>query len=119
MEQALVGGLLVLLGVVVAAVIDLVRDSRAGARAKAGRRFDVEYDSLRELSELMSPLRSPSSPAGLEEAKVRAVALAWRVRDPKPAQAVERLIVQVPGSDAWNDEVGNAARIVGQAMRDL
>jgi hypothetical protein len=119
MEGIVIGGLLTLAGVVVKAVIDLVADSRSASGAKAARRFDVEYDSLRELSELMSALRTPSSPAGLEATKVRAVALAHRVRDPRPAQAVEQLIVQEAGSDAWNDEVGNAARVVGQSMREL
>jgi hypothetical protein len=57
--------------------------------------------------------------ADLETRKVRAVALAWRVRDERASKAVELLVVQPVGSQEWNDQIGNAIRAVGTVMRDL
>lgn len=99
-------------------MIDLVRDERKASATKAGRRFDVEYDSLRELSDLLPTFTGPQSP-DLEARKVRAVALAWRVRDERASKAVELLVTQPVGSQGWNDQTGNAIRDVGRVMRDL
>jgi hypothetical protein len=89
----------------------------------------VEYDSLRELSDLLptfmdtaidAKVRSGTPDAlDFDRRKVRALALAQRVRDPRPSRAIELLIVQPLGSQEWNDQIGNAVRAVGAAMRDL
>jgi hypothetical protein len=118
MELLILGSLLTLVGIVVERLVDLVRGRREISAKQAARRWDVEYDSLKELGDLLPTFTGMQS-ADLEARKVRAVALAWRVRDERASKAVELLIVQPAGSQSWNDEIGNATRAVGQAMREL
>jgi hypothetical protein len=96
-------------------VIELVRDRRQIAANRAARRFDVEYESLRELGELLPALVGYSGSA-LDERKVRAMALPTRVRDEAVRASVERLVVNFTGTP---DQVGGAVRVVGRAMREL
>jgi hypothetical protein len=116
--DAWVGGALALLGVVLGLAIDLLRDSRKASAAKAARRWDVEYESLRELGDVLSTFVGPQEP-DLERRKVRATALAFRVRDNRVRLVVDPLMAIPVGSQEWLDEVGNSVRIVGEVMRAL
>jgi hypothetical protein len=47
------GGVLVLAGVALGLLVDLLRDERKARADKAAKRFDVEYDSLAALGDLL------------------------------------------------------------------
>lgn len=118
MSETIMGAGIALAGVTLGLLIDLLRDTRKATARKASRRFDVEYESMHELSDLL-PTFTGQHEADLEARKVRAVALAWRVRDERASRAVELLVVQPVGSQEWNDQMGNAIRDIGRVMRDL
>lgn len=118
MENLVIGGALALAGVVVERLVDLIRGSRETAANRAARRWDVEYDALRDLGDML-PAFIGMQTGDLETRKVRAVTLAWRVRDPRASEAVELLVSLPVGSQEWNDQVGNAIRAVGGVMREL
>ncbi len=115
MELAIVGGGIALAGVIIERLVELALGARETSAKKAARRFDVEYESLRELSDLL-PSFTGTQGVDLEARKLRAVALAQRVRDGRASAAVEHLIVQPVGSQEWNDGIGNAVRVVGTVM---
>jgi hypothetical protein len=81
--------------------------------------FDVEYDSLRELSDLLPTFSEPESPNTRETKHFRVVALARRVRDQRASEAVELLVSLPRDSQEYRDQIGNAVRIVGAVMTDL
>jgi hypothetical protein len=104
--------------VVLGLAIGLERDRRNTDAKQAARRWDLEYDSLGELGDLL-PTFADGDPFDMEVRKQRVVMLAWRVRDDRASTAVELLIVQPVNSQQWNDQIGNAVRAVGMVMRDL
>ena len=99
MPDIVVGGLLTLAGVVAGLVIELVRDERKYSNDKSAKRWDVEYEALRELGDLLPPLLDvhPLNP-DLEERTARMVALAFRVRDDRVRRVIEPLVATHPGS---------------------
>lgn len=117
MSEEVVGGAIALAGVLVGLLIDLLRDARKATADKAAKRWDVEYESLRELSDLVSSFHGMQGP-DYEARKARAIALAFRVRDDRVRRAVEPLTAMSGGQERA-DAIGNTVRVLGEVMRNL
>jgi len=118
-------GMLILLaaalGFFASAVREYLTDRRRAERERDQRCWALEFDSLVELSNLIARLANPNGvPAEeLEPLKMRAAALAFRVRDDRPRLAVEPLLAMPVGSQKWRDQVSNAVRRIGETIQDL
>ena len=118
-------GILALAGVAIGALGPTVKDffleRRQADRDRRQRRWTLEFESLQQLSDLVmqfadiSAMRSPT----LEALKVRAAYLAFLIRDDRVRLVVEPLLAAAPGSQEWRDQVGNAARRIGEVIRTL
>ena len=123
--QLIFQGVLVLFGAAIgffaSAVREYLTDRRRAERERDQRRWALEFDSLVELSNLIARFANPHGvPAEeLETLKMRAAALAFRVRDDRPRSAVEPLLAEMVGSQQWRDQVGNAVRQIGETIQDL
>ena len=117
-------GVLALAGVVIGAlgptVKDFFLDRRQAARDRKQQRWKLEFDSLQELHDVVVRFTGPTlRTTDVEPDKVRAAGLAFRIRDERPKRAIELLLSKPTGSQEWRDQVGNAIREIGTAMRDL
>ena len=100
----------------------MVAADRRDAADRRERRWRLEFDSLVELRGVLTDLSKQSDPRGdcrdLEALKVRAVGLAFSVRDDRPRRAVEPLVA-MPYGDGFRDQLGNAVRVVGETLQEI